>query len=662
MQDFQKFELSTDTPKRTVDQPSNQGPKVDDMARRRTGNRKMSTPKNLKVILGVIAVFVLFSVFTLVLPAYNTYKSGIVTYKQAKLFAAAMKNQNVDLASTELEKTKVDLADTQKKLNSLIVAKFIPVVNFYYNDADHAMKAGAAGLDAATIAIDALKPYSDVLGLKGSGSFAMGSSQDRIKTAVMTMGKITPRIDDIAKSFEVVQEEIDKVNPNHYPKFIFGSKVKDQITQARDLTDQGATFIRDARPLIKVLPSLLGEKEDKKYLILFQNDKELRATGGFITAYAIFKIDKGQISVEKSEDIYSLDASIPKPPAPRIIANYLPKVSTFNLRDSNLSPDYIESMKTFQSMYEQSPQAQDIDGIIAIDTYVLTSTIKVLDDQIEAGGLTFTTKPDDRCGGCPQVIYQLEDNISRPVNYIKTDRKGLLGQLLQAIMSKALSSSPKLYWGPLFQTAIAETNQKHVLFYLFDKDAQSGIESLHAAGRIQDFTDKGDYLHINDTNFGGAKSNLFIKASVENNYKVEGDGSIIKTVTVKYKNPQPPSDCNLERGALCLNAENRDLVRMYVPKGSELIREDSKGSQVKITTYDELGKTVIEGFVTIRPLGTASYTVSYRLPFKVSKGSPLPVFIQKQPGTDGNEYTTVVNGKTVETFNLYSDKELKVNL
>lgn len=660
MQDFQKFELSTPAPQELK---QDEVIEVSDMARKRTTRSKsFRSPKSLGIVAGVIGVVLLLSIFTLVLPAYATYKSGLVTYKQAKLFAAAMKNQNVELASTELDKTKVDLADTQKKLNSLIVAKFIPVLNFYYNDADHAMKAGVAGLEAATIAIDSLKPYADVLGLKGSGSFAMGSSQDRIKTAVMTMGKITPKIDDIAKSFETVQTEIDKVNPNHYPAFIFGSKVKTQLTQVRDLTDQGATFIRDARPLIKVLPSLLGEKEDKKYLVLFQNDKELRPTGGFITAYAIFKIDKGQIHVDTSEDIYSLDASIPKPKAPRIIADYLPKVSTFNLRDSNLSPDYIESMKTFQSMYEQSPQAQDVDGIIAIDTYVLTSTIKILDDQVQAGGLTFTTQPDNRCGGCPQVIYQLEDNISRPVNYIKTDRKGLLGQLLQSIMSKALSSSPKLYWGPLFQAAIAQTNQKHVLFYLFDKDAQSGIESLKAAGRIQDFTDKGDYLHINDTNFGGAKSNLFIQQTVENNYKVENDGSIIKTVTIKYKNPQAPSDCNLERGALCLNAENRDLVRIYVPKGSELIREDSKGSQVKITTYDELGKTVIEGFLTIRPLGAASYTVSYRLPFKVSKGSPLPVLIQKQPGTDGNEYTTVVNGRTVETFNLYSDKELKLSL
>lgn len=658
MQDLQKFELSNELPKEVPEQDMKVGP---DMAKRRTA-RKIRTPKNIGVILGVVGVLLLLSIFTLVLPAYKTYKSGLVTYKQAKLFATAMKNQNVDLASSELDKTKTDLADTQKNLRSLIVAKFIPIVNFYYNDADHAMKAGSAGLDAATIAIDALKPYADVLGLKGSGSFAMGSSQDRIKTAVMTMGKITPKIDDIAKNFETVQTEIDKVNPNHYPSFIFGSKVKTQLTQIRDLTDQGSIFIRDARPLIKVLPTLLGEKEDKKYLILFQNDKELRPTGGFITAYAIFKIDKGQISVDTSDDIYSLDASIPKPPAPRIIADYLPKVYTFNLRDSNLSPDYVESMKTFKSMYDQSPQAQNIDGIIAIDTYVLTSTIKILDDQVQAGGLTFTTKPDDRCGGCPQVIYQLEDNISRPVNYIKTDRKGLLGQLLQAIMSKALSSSPKLYWGPLFQAAIAETNQKHVLFSLNDKDAQSGIESLKAAGRIQDFTDKGDYLHINDTNFGGAKSNLFITQTVENNYKVDGDGSIIKTLTIKYKNPQPPSDCNLERGALCLNAENRDLVRIYVPKGSELIREDSKGSQVKLTTYDELGKTVIEGFLTIRPLGSATYTVSYRLPFKVSRGSPLPVLIQKQPGTDGNAYTTVVNGRTVDTFNLYADKELKVNL
>ena len=68
----------------------------------------------------------------------------------------------------------------------------------------------------------------------------------------------------------------------------------------------------------------------------------------------------------------------------------------------------------------------------------------------------------------------------------------------------------------------------------------------------------GDYFNINEANFGGAKSNMFVSETVTQDYVLQSDGSIVKTVTVNYKNPYPPSDCNLERGNLCLNAVLRD--------------------------------------------------------------------------------------------------------
>ena len=494
------------------------------------------------------------------------------------------------------------------------------------------------------------------MGLKGAGSFASGSAEDRIKTAVMTMGKITPQIDTIADSLLKVQKEIDAIKPSHYPTFIFGKKPKEQLTQLRDLTTQGVNLVNEARPLIKVLPSLLGEAETKKYLVLFQNDKELRPTGGFITAYSIINIDKGKLSIERSEDIYDLDNSVSeKPDAPEPISKYLPGVAVLNLRDSNLSPDFVTSMDSFMKLYDKAGRSVDVDGIIAIDTNVLVSTIRILDDQVNASGITFTTKNDKRCD-CPQVIYELEDNISRPVQFIREDRKGLIGSLMNSIMTKALSSSPKQYWGPLFQTMLMQTNQKHIMFYLFDNEAQKGIEAMKAAGKIEKF--EGDYLHINDTNFGGQKSNLFTKHAVENDYTINKDGTVKKTVTITYKNDFPPSNCNLEAGQLCLNAVLRNWLRIYVPEGSEII--ESKGSNVKMITYKELGKTVFEGFLTVRPLGQSKFSITYNLPFKLTSGSPLPVLIQKQPGTEGHEYKVTLNGKTIEEFRLFADKTIQL--
>lgn len=619
--------------------------------RRKRGKLKMS--RRSSIALAVVALILLM----IGIPSYLTYKSALKTYRSAKLVSAAMKAQNVELAATEIEKTQKNLAETQRNFRFLIPLKIVPIVNWYYNDGEHLLNAGEHGLVGAKITVDSIKPYADVLGLKGEGS-SVGSTEDRIKTAVLTIGKITPEIDRISESLVKVEKEVNAVNPDHYPEIIFGPKIKKQLITLKELTGQGATFVSDAKPLVKVLPSLLGESEVKKYLILFQNDKELRPTGGFITAYAIFTLDKGAIKIERSEDIYNLDDSISnKPKAPAPILKYLPKVSNFNIRDSNLSPDFIESMDTFRSMYDKAGRKVEVDGIIAIDTNVLVSTIKILDDNVTAGGVNFNTQNDPRCD-CPQVIYALEDNISRPVNYIKTDRKGLLGDLLEAIMTKALTSSPKQYWGPLFQSFIAQTEQKHILAYLYDEDAQKGVEALNAAGRIREFD--GDYLHINETNFSGAKVNIFMQEEVDSSYEIGKDGTITKTVTINYKNPYPPSDCNLERGGLCLNAEYRDWIRIYVPKGSELV--DSKGSQVKLTTYEELGKTVFDGFLTVRPKGTKTFTITYKLPFKLEKGSPLPVLIQKQPGTNGHIYTNTVNGKIVDTFPLLTDKEIKLEI
>jgi hypothetical protein len=588
------------------------------------------------------------------IPAYTTYTSGLETYRHAKLLSAALKTQNIALASEEIVKTKESLTKTQKNFSYLIPYKFVPVIGWYYSDAQHLMAAGSHGLDTAGTAVEALKPYADILGLKGEGSFVGGTAENRIQTAVMAASKITPQIDKIGASLALANKEMEQVDPNHYPTFLFGKQIYTQLTAIKSATADITKGINEAEPLVKALPSLLGESEAKKYLILFQNDKELRPTGGFITAYAIFRVDKGVIHIERSDDIYPLDDSISsKPAAPDALRNYL-KVSRLNLRDSNLSPDFIESMKTFNSLYSRASQRVDVDGIIALDTDVLVKTIKILDDQVSAGGMTFTTKNDERCD-CPQVIYELENDISRPVNYIKTDRKGVIGELLNNIMSKALSSSPKIYWGPLFQTLIAETNEKHILFYFYDEDAQSGIEALNAAGRIKDF--KGDYLHINETNFAGAKVNIFMKEEVDNSYKVNSDGTIEKTVTIRYKNPYPASDCNLERGGLCLNAEYKDWIRIYVPKGSELI--DSEGSSVKIETYEELGKTVFEGLVRVRAQGSGTFTITYKLPFKW-EGSTLPVLIQKQPGQDGNPYKLIVNGRTRESFDLLTDHETTI--
>ncbi len=617
--------------------------------------------KSVFIPLIVILIFAIVMIF----PAMKVYKSANVTYTHAKATLAAAKTQNIALASTQLTQTNADLLQTRKDLHSIAILKWVPIAAWYYNDADHLINAGLDGLAAARVIVDSVAPYADVLGLKGQGSFAGGTAENRIQTAVTTMGKVTPHIDDVEKYLSLAKEELDHVNPNHYPPLFALGKARKGLQSAKDALDATATFVSQAKPLIKVLPDLLGATSPKKYLIIFQNDKELRPTGGFITAYSVFNLDKGVIHVDRSDNIYNLDNTISsKPAAPAILQQYL-RVGVLNLRDSNLSPDFLTSMDTFNSLYNKAGAKIKVDGIIALDTNVLVSTIKILDDSVSADGQTFTTKIVPQCN-CPQVIYSLESSISTPLNldYHVTDllavnagRKAIIGDLMYAILTKALKSSPKVYWGPLTQDLITQISEKHVLVDIYNQDAQAGVRAVNADGKI--IAADGDYLHINEANLGGAKSNLFVTRDVLVDYKVGSDGSVTKNITMNFKNPYPASDCNLERGGLCLNATLQDWIRIYVPKGSTLI--DSKGSEIKVKSYDELGKTVFEGLVVVRTQGAATFKISYKLPSSIKFDSTLPLLIQKQPGTYNNSYKISVNGSKRMEFPLLTDKNLTIS-
>lgn len=621
--------------------------------RKRKLQFKFKNKKLLMWVGGVLAVLVVLAVIVGI-QAFGVYKQAMKTKAQASVAFAKLKEQDIAAARDELAKTQTEITALEKKLGTLSYFKFIPLAGGYYNDADHLLKASSYGVDAGIVTADALIPYVDVLGLKGKGTFTGGTAQDRIRTAVKTMGKVVPQIDKIEEKLKLAKAEVDEVNPNHYPAIGKIKKVREAIQQIKDVTDGAVIAVGQGKPLIKALPSLLGEKEGKKYLMLFQNDAELRPTGGFLTYYSVFRVEEGNIKIDNSSDIYSLDNSIySRPAVSPIIKKYFPSVGQAFIRDINLSPDFIVSMKDFNSMYLKSSQKSDVDGIIAVDTHFFVNIISIL-GEVEADGLKFTADNDPACG-CPQVVYALENEISRPVNYVKTNRKGLLGDLMIATLDKALRSSPKLYWGRLFQQFIVDANEKNILFYIYDESAQQGIEALNWAGRVKNFN--GDYLYVNDANFGGQKSNLFVTKSMTIDYTTASDGKITKKVTIEYKNPKPYSDCNLERGGLCLNATLRNYQRLLVPKGSVLAT--SKGSQVKVGTSDELGKTVFDAFFTVNPLGKATMTYEYTLPFKAGD-KVLPVLIQKQPGVDNIPTTINVNGKKFQDIDLRSDMEIKL--
>src|SRR3989344_3676905 len=246
----------------------------------------------------------------MLLPLKDVIEQAKVVIAAAKEVGNAVKNQDLEKTKTTLIKTRNELKLLDSDFARVRPLTAVPFLGVYFSDVDHGIKAGFAALDAGENAIAALEPQADLLGLKGKSTFVSGSADERLQTAVKTMSALIPKVNAIAKNIETLEKEIGAINPDRYPEKIGSTAIRSQLVLGKELLHESARLFVNAQPLIVNLPKLLGEPNDKRYLVLFQNDKEIRPTGGFITAYAQFRLARGKPILEKADDIYALDNAI----------------------------------------------------------------------------------------------------------------------------------------------------------------------------------------------------------------------------------------------------------------------------------------------------------------------------------------------------------------
>lgn len=606
----------------------------------------------VKILIGLLILAVY-----LYIPSRGIYQSAKELSSSSKVILSGVKNEDLDQIKKGITQSKTAAESMDGSLNWFFWIRIIPVMGSYYSDAKHFTKAAIYELDAADKIIDLLLPDKTELGLAGNPV----PGQDKVAQALKVLEKVLPDLDKVMPDFEKASKEVENIDVSKYPEKFGTSQVRSRLADMKNLIMGIYIVTSKNKPLLELAPQALGQRLPKTYLLLFQNDKEIRPTGGFMTAYAFMKFDNGHISTTASDDIYRLDERLLKiclkkvcpltPPAQ--IVKYLPEAdgkprTVWAMRDSNVSPDFLVSAQQFEQMYSLLGDGITFDGIIAIDTQVVEELIAVT-GPIDVFGTTYSADMDARCN-CPNVIYELE-HYAEVASRGEEDRKAVLGTLMQQILTRILGSGPDKL--PDFVNAgVKLANDKHILFFMHDNSLQEHLATLNWTGQINNLY-KGDYLHINDSNFAGGKSNLYVQEKVTYDININNAGDVVNLLTIEYKNPQPFS--------IWLNGILRDYVRVYVPLNSKLIA--SKGSDDPVNTQEDstLNKMFFDSFITVRPLNSRILSFEYSQPSKFS-GKSYKLLIQKQPGARDHHYVIKLNGTIKEAFDLTQDRELNIVL
>ena len=613
-------------------------------------DKKGRRPRWWKILLVVVGSFVLLtSIVTVYLyPKIRVLAKDVEEVSnQARAVQKNIEKQDVVVVKDEFLQLRQDLKKTQTDLSQLAIIGKLPLINAYYNDAEHALKAGIFATQAGEIVADSIVPFGDILGLKGTNSDLKG--KEKVKVLVTeVLPRVSRRTNDLEVLLSRIKKEIDEISINRYPPAltISGINIRKSLEMAKFALVKSEEYLPLLKNGAEALPSVLGYQKEKTYLVWFQNDGELRATGGFITAYGFLKVKDGELIEVESDDIYQLDRKfVPTEEPPEVFRKYL-LLTIFPIRDINISPDFRESAEKFLSFYQTIPSQPKVDGVIAIDTSLVEKFLKITGPiTLKQYGETFSAKPhpDYRIS---DAVYKLELYAQRILKG-RTGRKGPVGDLMEKVLDRLFNAKSEQF-PVIFDTVLGSLEAKNIQFYFFDQKAQKLTEELGFAGRIKDF-DK-DYLHVNNSNVAGLKGNFFTKYGVEQEIVIQSDGTVVKKVTTTIS--------NTFRYDGWLNATYQNWLRLYVPKGSKLLE---KNIDTDFEQKNELGKTVWSSFSRTPPFTSTRSSFTYELPFKVKKGGLYKMLIQKQGGYTPRMIIKV-NSKKLFEFDLKKDTDLEFKI
>ena len=429
--------------------------------------------------------------------------------------------------------------------------------------------------------------------------------------------------------------------------------------------------LEEFETLSNLAVTILGAQETKRYLLIFQNNTEIRPTGGFMGSFAEIKVRNGileQLSIPTG-GTYDLQGALK---VTRIAPEPLQLLKAkWEFQDANWFPDFPTSARQLLQFYEDAG-GPSVDGVIAVNATFVAELIGLLGPiEMADYGRTITQE---------NFLFETQKIVELEYDRALNKPKAFIGDLAPKLIERALGGDGQLFLSLVDQlgTGLA---QKEIQLFFTDDELQRAALTHGWAGAIVPATK--DYLMVVDTNLGGGKTDGIIEEQIHLDVTIAEDGQIENTVTISRTHH------GIE-GALFTGVNNVDYVRLYVPKGSELVRasgfsipderlfenpeeewivdddieyqaatftrQEESGTDV----YEEQGKTVFGNWIQTAPSETSKVTFTYRLPFTlteektgwaqsmkklmgVSETQDYTLVVQKQSGVIDRQTTVSVS-------------------
>lgn len=346
---------------------------------------------------------------------------------------------------------------------------------------------------ADDVASDGIAPL--LTAAKGVDLGTLGISGGHIELAPLVA--IAPSLRDAADVFAKAERAVRGIDA--------GGTIPPLAKAVGDLVEEVDTVARATGQLAgaaELLPPMLNGDEPHTYLLLMQNNAELRSSGGNPGAFALLHASGGTISLGTQASTADFrQFAEPVADLPASMVALFGDLSALRIQRTLSAPDFATGARLAATMWTKT-KGDRIDGVIAVDTVVITYLLKAT-GALQVDGVELTAKN--------ATAYLLGDVYRERPDPKKSDA------FFRAVATRVFSALTDGTTEPrtMLSALVDAGDSDRVRMWSADPDIQKRIAATSLAGAIP--ADGGGLVHpavlMNDTT--GAKMDFFADARVD---------------------------------------------------------------------------------------------------------------------------------------------------
>lgn len=458
----------------------------------------------LYISLGVIGMIITIPFFTSFASVYMSTKLTAKAFQE-------IRNGNSERSQNTLKKGQLyqRLGESSfhsiQNLSNLLSRKETASINNYLLILDNGQKLVSLLISTYDLGN---KLY---LGLLGKENIEIKTLTSAIRVNLIT---ITEKLSQIQLS-----EEQLKTNYN-FLKNVDLTQLNQQISLLK-------SQISDAIPLLDIIEKIGSVQGVQRYLVIIQDNNELRPTGGFISSYGLITLDQGKLIDFQIDSTLSINRLIDEQVIPPTIIKQLLGQSNWNFHDSNIDADFAISAAQMAWFY-QKYRSVNIDGAIGLNLTYLYYLLDQTGPMVLADGQNVSQNN----------LFALASN--------PTSSKGLdvVTSLTQVLTKKLLAGEIKF---ADFSRSLLKTTTFHEINAWF---VNQKLESLAIESKISGVVKeeechpqllslgcKADTIYLNESNMSLNKLNYYLRRNQNLTAKIDGLGKVNYTLDYDYQYP-----------------------------------------------------------------------------------------------------------------------------